>query len=220
MDNLFIENVVILICATMGFLYGGYRLLKEKQPLYASMITMGMGCLLFGRLYQCFFLSTGGSMTDHFQIGILGVPGAFSFFFSANYGQIDSLVDDRSKGFRKYRAIALTGPLVIFAIYFGILFSPAVLSLKIAYAISTIIIGSACYFHLKHLIIPDVEGGIVRCLRPYNLLALIMGLFSMGEMSALAWNSEKMFFASGMALGVTTLAVVSAMDWGVRKWKV
>ena len=37
-------------------------------------------------------------------------------------------------------------------------------------------IAAAGYFHLKHLMIPDVDYGVVRCQRGYNALGLCMGL--------------------------------------------
>ena len=106
MKYLLIENLAVMVCATVGFLTG-IPYLNTRKALYASMIVQGMICVVLGRLYQCALLFTGGSLTDNFQVGSLGVMGAFSFFFSANYGQIDSLVDDGEKTFRKYRLIAL-----------------------------------------------------------------------------------------------------------------
>ena len=101
---LLIENLAVFLCAAAGFAYGAFRWLRPRQPLYASMIVLGLGCVMLGHLFQCIWLWTGAGLTDRFQIGVLGVAGAFSFFFSANFGQIDSLVDDGGKRFRAFRA--------------------------------------------------------------------------------------------------------------------
>ena len=161
MKFLVIENMAIMLCAGIGFFYG-FRYLQNRRTLYASMIELGVGCILLGRLYQCVRLWTGGSLTDCFQVGILGMMGAFSFFFSSNYGQFDSLVDNGSKAFAKYRLISWIAPLVVAAMYALILFSPANLAFKISSGLVSVMIVAACYFHLKHVLIPDADYGIVR----------------------------------------------------------
>ena len=218
MNVLLIENLAILLCAAIGFVFGAFRYLRPRKPLYASMIVLGLGCILLGRLFQCVWLWTGGSLTDHFQVGILGAAGAFSFFFSANFGQVDSLVDDGGKCFRRWRIAAWSGPLVIAALYAVILLTPAKKEIKAAYGFTAYIIALASYFHVKHLFIPDVDYGVVRCQRAYNGLALIMGIASMLEMIAMVRNRETIIMAAGAALCVLSLALVPAMDRGVKKW--
>ncbi len=218
MKYLITENLAILACAAVSFLFGAFRYLRPRKPLYAGMIVLATGCVLIGRLFQCILLWLGGSLTDRFQIGILGTAGAFAFFFSANYGQIDSLVDDRGARFRKYRALGWIGPLCILALYAVIALSPAGQSFKISCAVSAAVIASACYFHVKHLFIPDVDYGVVRCQRAYNALAIAMGIASMVELAALARNSELLLLIAGAALCVVSFAIVPVMDRGVRKW--
>ena len=52
---------------------------------------------------------------------------------------------------------------------------------KIVSAIITLLVMMAGYFHLKHLIFPDVEHGVIRSLRTYNLLALVYCYLCMAE---------------------------------------
>lgn len=218
MKYLIVENLAILVCAAVSFVFGAFRYLRPRKPLYASMIVLASGCLLLGRLFQCILLWSGGTLTDRFQIGALGAAGAFAFFLSANYGQIDSLVDDGGKRFRPYRAIGWTGPLLILALYALVALSPAGLSFRLSSALPAAVIAAACYFHVKHLFIPDVEYGVVRCQRPYNALALAMGAAIMTEMTALARNSQVLLLISGTVLCAVSLAIVPTMDRGVKRW--
>ncbi len=218
MNDLIIENLAILACAAFSFLFGAFRYLRPKKPLYAAMIVLAMLCVLIGRLFQCILLWTGGSLTERFQIGVLGAAGAFAFFLSANYGQIDSLVDDGGEGFRPYRALAWAGPLLILALYAVVALSPAGRSFKLACALPAAVIASACYFHVKHLFIPDVDYGVVRCQRAYNALALAMGVASMAETAALAYGSKPLLRIAGAVLCAVSLAIVPVMDRGVKKW--
>lgn len=218
MKYLLIENLAVMVCATVGFLTG-IPYLNTRKALYASMIVQGMICVVLGRLYQCALLFTGGSLTDNFQVGSLGVIGAFSFFFSANFGQIDSLVDAGEADFRKYRLIAVLGPLYINSMLIPILLSSASLSFKASCAAVGVLVGAACYFHVKHLLIPDVDYGVVRCLRGYNALALAMSVMSMWELIALSMGSELVLIVSGVGLCAVSLAMVPVMDRGVKKWR-
>ena len=206
-----------MVCSGVGFL-SGIRYLNTRKALFASMIVQGVICIALGRLFQCALLWTGGSLTGHFQLGSLGTMGAFAFFFSANFGQIDSLVDDGSKTFRKYRIIALVVQLYVVVMAAIIVMSPASLAYKISCGIVCWIIGAACYFHIKHLLIPDVDYGVVRCLRRYNALAIALSVLSMLEMIALAWKADILLYVSGVGLCAVTLALVPVMDRGVKKW--
>ena len=218
MKYLLIENLAVMVCATVGFLTG-IPYLNTRKALYASMIVQGMICVVLGRLYQCALLFTGGSLTDNFQVGSLGVMGAFSFFFSANYGQIDSLVDDGEKTFRKYRLIALIGPAYVVSMLVPILLSPAAATFKISCVIISVMISMASYFHVKHLFIPDVDYGVVRCLRGYNALAVTLSVMCMWELIALALNSQWLLIVSGVGLCAAALTLVPVMDRGVKKWR-
>ena len=219
MNILLTENLAILVCSAVGFLLGAFRYLRPRQPLYASMIVLGLSCILLGRMFQCVWLWIGGSLTEDFQIGVLGAVGAFSFFFSANFGQIDSLVDDGGKQFRRWRIIAWIGPVCAAALYMLILFSSAGAAFKAAYGFTSFMIALASYFHVKHLFIPDVDYGVVRCQRGYNALALCIGLASIAEGIALARNNELLIWISGGLLCVLSLLLAPVMDRGVKKWK-
>ena len=88
------------------------------------MIVLGVGCAMLGRLFATLLYLVNGELFDGFNVGMLGIIGSFLFFFSANFGQMDSIVDDGSPKFRKTRIIALAAPLtvailwcVIFAVY-------------------------------------------------------------------------------------------------------
>ena len=217
MTTLMIVNLAILVCATLGVLFG-VRYLLTRKNLYASMIVLGVVCLALGRLYQCARLWTGGLLTERFQPGILGIMGAFSFFFSSNYGQVDSLVDDGSASMRKYRRLGLIGPAYVSALAIPILLSPTQIGFKVGCTLSMVMMSCACYFHVKHLFIPDVDYGVVNCLRGYNALAVALSVLSLCEMIALTYGWEPLLVVSGAGECITALLLVPVMDRGVKKW--
>lgn len=218
MKYVLIENLAVLVGSIVGIL-SGLHYLNSRKALYASMIVQGMICVALGRLFQCVLLLTGGSLTERFQLGSLGAIGAFSFFFSSNYGQIDSLVDGGEEQFRKHRLYGFIGPVYVVSMLIPILLSPASRAFKISSVVAGFVVGAACYFHVKHLFIPDVDYGVVRCLRGYNALAVALSVMSMWELIALAWNAQAVYILSGVGLCAATLALVPMMDRGVKKWQ-
>jgi hypothetical protein len=146
--------------------------------------------------------------------------GAFSFFFSANYGQFDSLVDDGSRELARYRLIPLIAPMAVAAMYLQILLSQAKLPFKIGCGLTCVMIALACYYHAKHLIIPDVDFGIVHSMRSYNALALCLAVLNVEELVAMAVGIEWLLLVSGAGLCVISLALVPMMDKGVKAWRI
>ena len=208
----------MFVSAGIGFFLGAGKYLKPRKPLYASMIVLGVGCIMIGRAYSFLRLITGLEIEGVFHVGMLGTVGAFAFFFSANFGQIDSLVDDGSKQFLKYRIISLVGIIAAAVMYIFILFSPAPAAEKVIDAVVFVTIAAASYFHIKHILIPDVDYGVVRCLRAYNILTLSYGVLCMFEIMAAA-NGFTVFRVTVCLLEcAVSLLIVPIMDMGVRKW--
>ena len=149
--------LAMTLCAAAGFAYGLFRFFRAKSALYIRMIVYGIGCAMFGRLFETLQLFTTGSIQKGFHVGILGVVGSFMFFFSSNYGQMDSLVDDGSAQYRKYRLIALAAPAAIFAMFAVYAGFAGFGQSTVVFGVEAVIIAAATYYHLKHLIIPDVS---------------------------------------------------------------
>ena len=219
MNLILIANIITCICALIGFIYGIIKFFKPKKAVYPQMITLAVGCMAFGRLYQVVRLLTGGEILNSFQLGLFGIIGSLMFLFSANYGAIDSLADDGSKEFTKYRIVSVAAPLVAAALYFIFIFAADTAKLtKIIYGIITVFVMLASYFHLKHLIFPDVDFGVIRCLKPYNLLALIYSFICMAEMILLSVNSKIGILLVGVVMGGLLIGIVISVERGIKKW--
>ena len=117
MTHILALNMWIFICSLIGSVYGFKTFFKPKKALYLKMITCGIVCLMFSRLFYVIYLLTQGELNRGFDIGVFGIIGSFMFLFSANYGQMDGLVDDGSKEFVETRITALIAPMVIVIIY-------------------------------------------------------------------------------------------------------
>ena len=183
------------------------------------MVTGAVGCIALGRLYQLVRMATGGRIEGEFQLGVLGVVGGLLFFFSANYGLMERIADDGSRELRKYRIIALAAPalsLIIYLIF--VFFSDLIIPYKVLAGIATAFIMPTSYFNLKHFLLPDIELGIIRCLRRYNLLVLIFCLLSECEMIALIHKLIIFEWVIASIMGIIILIILPSVKKGMDKW--
>ena len=219
MNLIFISNIVTCILAFAGFIYGIIRFFKPKKALYAQMITLALGCMAFGRLYQLVRLLTGGEIFGKFQLGVLGVIGSLLFFFSANFGLMDSLADDGSKKYRKYRIIPLAAPALALILYLVfILFAESSLLAIVLGAVITFFVMITTYFNLKHLIFPDVDFGVINCLKAYNLTVLVYAFLCMAEQIIVNRENETATAIIGILIGLVLLVIVPVVERGIKKW--
>ena len=221
MKLILITNIIVCVCAFIGFIYGIVKFFKPGKAVYAQMITLAVGCAAFGRLYQVVRLLTGGDMFNGFQLGVFGVIGSLLFLLSANFGSMDSLADDKTKKFLKYRLISIAAPAAALILYIVfILLTDLPGSVKIASSLVTVFVMQASYFHLKHLIFPDVDLGIIKCLRRYNLLALIYTFLCLAEMIVIGLGNEVGIMIAGILIGAVVIGVIISAERGIKKWTI
>lgn len=207
------------MCAFIGFFYGIIKFFKPKKAVYAQMITLAVGSMAFGRLYQVVRLFTGDEIVEKFQLGTLGVIGSLLFLLTANSGLMDSLADDGSKRFLKYRIIPLAAPVFCAALYVAfVLFANVSNFAKIVGAVITIFVMLATYYNLKHLIFPDVDFGVIKCLKVYNVLALLHSFLCLAEVITVSRNSEISTLIIGVIMGALLMAIVPSVERGMKKW--
>ena len=217
---LLFSNLAMFICMSVSFTYGVVRFFKKGKALYLQMIVGGLGCMMLGRAFQFVTILTRGGLPEGFHIGTLGIVGGFLFFLSANYGQMDKLLDDGAKENRKYRLLGLLAPLVVAGFYGLVFLFDIKLESAIVYGLMTAIVMFASYFNLKHFIFPDVEFGIIRSIRGYNLIALLLAVLSVGEIVLLLWGNMIPILILHVAICVVSLAIVPILEKGVKKWTI
>ena len=228
-------HLVVTVCAILGVIYGAVFLLKESKALYTKMIFWAVVCAFISRLFLQSMLFYYQWYSMNISIGTIGLFGSLFFLLSANFGQINKLVDDGSKRCNKAKLIALTGPLLLIVGYViflivapplwkGLVLDTSLLDeIKIEMGIMTVILMPCVYFNLKHAIIYDVEGGLVRSLRRYNLLALLYELFLYTEYVAARISpgtAPLLYVSISLVLqGVVLLLMLPALRKGMKSFK-
>lgn len=212
-------SLILTLCALAGFLYGLHQFFGRKRILYMQMIVLGVGCAMMGRFLETLLIFAEDELPVGFHIGVLGIIGSFLFFFTANYGQMDSLVDDGSKKFLKYRLIGLIAPAFFLLLFVVYLLMTGFNENTSVYASETAAVCIASYYNLKHLVIEDVDFGIIRSIRGYNLLALIYGFLCMSQMIVFSLRvPDVIIVISYVLLSIVMLIFIPVLARGVKKW--
>lgn len=219
MNLLLVVNIIVCVAAFFGFIYGGILFFRPKRALYAQMITLAMGVIGFGRLFLVCRILTGGEITETFQLGFIGMFASFLFFFSANYGAVDSLIDDSIERSFASKLVTFLAPVVVIVLYIAFfIFADVSLMWKIFGGILSFNIALSAYFNLKHLLSPDVDKGVITCLRPYNLLALIYAVSVVVECIGLSHGNDVLTFVAGIISAISIILIIPLIERGVKKW--
>lgn len=216
-----IAELVPLAAALFSFVYGLKHFFKKGKPLFLQTITMAMGSHALGGIYHLCQSLTSDALIEGFTPAYLGRIGFFVFFITASYGQMDRIVDDGSPKMKPSRYIALIAPICAALLYIPNCIAEDVpTQTKIVYAAVWIPAVIAVYFNLKHAIIPDMDFGFIKAIKPYNIFALLL---CCAELLCLtAWDYYYMvpLVASSVLFGVLCICTMVAAKKGVDRWTI
>lgn len=208
-------TVLHLAAALLAILLGTRFCIRQSQPLFFKILLFACASDFLGALFEGCWVLVYGTTPAGFHVGYLGYMGAWFFLFSSYFGAIDRLADGGEDMYRPYRLIAILAPAAVFALTcwsitrFGM---PACLPLLLL----TLPLGLTCYFALKHLLLPDVELGIIRVLRPYNACMIALGLSQ--TLSLLPGMPSSATMAARGLFCLLLAAMLPVANLGVRKW--
>lgn len=171
---MWLSDVIIVISMGLIILYGVKHFFKKGKAFYARLITLGMGCYATGTLYHLCQTVTSDDVAEGFTATYLGKMGFFLFLFTANYGQMDGLLDDGNVRFKKSRYIALAAPIAAALLFIPCLIVEMPFYTKLSFALIWICAIFSLYYNFKHAIIDDCGFGFVKAIRPYNASAVAL----------------------------------------------
>lgn len=221
MTTFLISNCITFACALAGFIYGLVKYMKVTTPLFAKMVTMTSGCMAVGGLYQIIRLWIGSDITEEFQLGYLAFIGSLLFLISASYGCLNKAVDSKSKKLGKHRWLALIAPVAIAAAYAVIaaLFTVSTLN-KVTGSLVSVLAMLLSYVSMKHLIMPADDTGLLKALKPYNILTLLYSVCCVAQMVVITSGNGIAALIVAIVVGVILLLLTPSVKKGVEIWKI
>jgi hypothetical protein len=170
-----IAELVPLAATVFSLIYGLKHFFKKGKPLFLQSITMAMASHALGSVYHICQSLTSDDIVEGFTPAYLGRIGFFLFLLTASYGHLDRIVDDGSSKMRPARILALAAPVMAILLYIpNALIDDVTIATKIVYALVWIPSIFCVYFSLKHAIIPDLDFGFIKAIKPYNVFALLL----------------------------------------------
>jgi len=213
-----IFRIILLVCSAAAFIYGCAKFMKPKTALFKQLIVCAIGCMMFGRLHGVVMVMAIGYIPTPFNVGLLGIFGGFFFILTASFGQMDGLVDGKQKGLAKYRVLAFLAPVAILLAFVPIWLSGKDLDDKIVPFVVALPMLASSYYNLKHFITPDVEFGILKSIRGYNLMALILSVLYVAEIVTQTLNIRTAWYAVMILISLCYLLILPVLERGSKKW--
>ena len=204
-----------------SFIFGLCNFFKRGKPLFLQSITMAMGCHSLGSIYHLCYTLTNETVIDGFTPAYLGRIGFFLFFIAASYGQMDRIVDDGSEKLRPARYIALIAPLGAILLYLpNGLMEDLPLATKLSVMLVWIPAIFSLYYNLKHAIIPDLDFGFVKAIKPYNVVAVLLGFAELLCLTAWDYLYPTQILITSVIFAVVCVALMLVAKKGAEKWTV
>lgn len=219
-----VAEIAPLLASLGTFVYGAKHFFKKGKAFYLQIVTMTMGCYAMGSFYHLCQSITTDEVVDGFTAAYLGRIGFFLFLFTANFGQIDGLLDDKTQAFKKFRYIALLAPVVAALLYLPCALTEMPISTKISLSFVWIAAICSSYYNFKHAIISDLGYGFAKAIRPFNICALIL-TFTELILQVLWANYDIEYGFVLIAVMSIIFSVMSAVTMivlkrGVEAWKI
>ena len=210
------------LCATLfSLLYGMKHFFKKGKPLCVQSITMAMASHAVGSIYHLCQTLTSDFVVDGFTPAYLGRIGFLLFLLTASYGQLDRIVDDRTPPMRRASLVALIAPLAAILLYVpNVIIYLVPVATKVVYAIVWIPAAVSVYYNLKHALIPDLDFGFVKAIRPYNVLATCLGFAELLCLTAWDYYYPTQLAITAVLFGVLCVSTMIALRKGVEKWTI
>lgn len=215
-----IAELVPLVSTLFSLVYGLANFFKKGMPLFLQSLTMAMASYFLSVTYHLCQISTSETILDSFTPTYLGRIGFFMFFITASYGQLDRIVDDHSPKMRPARLIAFIAPVCAALLYIPNYLADSPYYTKISYALIWIPAIISVYFSLKHAIIPDLDFGFIKAIKPYNVFVLCL---SFAELLCLtAWDYFSSFWVAVLSIifGLLCICTMISAKKGVEKWTI
>jgi hypothetical protein len=122
---------------------------------------------------------------------------------------------------RPARWIALLAPLLAILLYIpNVLPSDIPTPTKVVYAFVWLPAIISVYFNLKHAIIPDLDFGFIRAIKPYNVFALLLSFSELLCLTAWNYSYPIPMAAASVVFGALCICTMVFARKGVEQWTI
>lgn len=214
-----ILRTLSVLISLAAFIYGVLAASRNGGPMYFRIVIGVAVCHLLKEMsalvaYLC------GDPVGSFTVATLATISSVFFLLSANYGQIDGIVDDGSTRAR-IKLISCVVPLLLLCSFAAFLAAGVLRNTMqiITDAAVVVLMLPASYFNTKHLLMPDDEVGFLKSSRGCNIGAIVY--YFLLRLQTLAELTGPQVFSEGMrvAVSASVMLLVWMAERGGKRWK-
>lgn len=216
MQNI-IFGLASFLIATFAFGFGAAKLFKKKNPMYFQLLVCAAGCFAMQQL--SYVINIWCNVTSTFSIGMFGIFGCNFFLLSANFGTLDSIVDD-GNDLGKARAGAIIAPFIMILLSVAVFFSwkDKDLFCAVMWLVMIIPMLPASYFNLKHILLPMDPCELLEATKQCNISALAFYIVTVFYIISAASTSSTISGILSVLMSVSVLALSLSAVRGLKKW--
>ena len=213
-------QLLSFLISLWAFVRGVIVVSRKDGPMYFQIVAGTAVCHL---LKEASMLITHfcDHPSDNLVVVTLATISSVFFLLSANFGQLDGIVDDGSAPVW-IKLAACFVPLLILCSFVAML--AAGLSGNtvqvIADAATVALMLPASYFSAKHLLLPDDEVGFLRSSRGCNLCALLYYVTLRLDAFVEAAGAQSTLGAMHILVSVVVFILVLTAERGIKRWKI
>ena len=218
---IWVAELAPLAATLFSLIYGLTHFFKKGKPLCMQSFTMAMASHSLGSIYHLCQTLTSDILVEGFTPAYLGRIGFFLFILTASYGHLDRIVDDGTQPMRPARRVALIAPLCAILLFIPNLFvEDTTTATKVVYGLVWLPATFSVYFNLKHAIIPDLDFGFIKAIKPYNVSVLALSFAELLCLTAWDYYNGVLLVLSSVLFGVLCVCSMIAAAKGVDKWTI
>ena len=216
MSSLLISYSIVclssLICVLLGC-----KLLHPKQPLYVTLCYLGFIAFFLGRLYELSRLVLKLELYNTFELGFVGIIGAFSFWLSSNFAIRQEIGIKPNKS---DIAKCLVLSILVCLLYVAIINGTVNKLERVIDLIITLYASSNVYYCLRHLLLrKDDKTNLLKKLKMYNIFGICFSILIQLLAISFAYSIDTLLMVSSILLGIDLILLMLSFKKGAKEWK-
>lgn len=216
MNILFISYLIVFISSTIC-VFIGRKLLHPKNPLFVILCYLGFVVFLLGRLYEISRIILKLDLYNDFELGFVGIIGAFSFWLSSCFAVKDEV---NIKTNKSVVIKSLIVSCIVGLLYFVILFGNVTNMEKIIDLIVYIYACSVVYYYTRLLLlINEDKSNKIKGIKLYCLLGIVFSVLILLLAISFAYSSDILLLLVSIIMSIVLLVMMIVFKKGAKEWQ-
>lgn len=216
--NSVLHTYILITLSTLFCLIINKNLINPKQKLFVNLSYLGLLVFFMGRVYELSRIITGLEIENTFELGFIGITGAFCFWLSSNFKIEECLKINNLKKYNNKAIILGLLPYLVFILL--VMYNSTSLEIIKNFILITFI-SANLYFYIRYLLlIKDDDNNLLIHLKKYYSYSIIFCILILIFFIAYTLNLNTVLFIIGILLSLIMILRSLSLKEGINKWKI